>query len=108
VVWSEPKTDKLVLGCFVKIVLHHKTGMLSNKIRISALVRITLVSIDGIHDNVHVVGMTIEIITWADEDKLQADDCPLASACVAMTIFFRRIMWIMVGRTPMEVFETTT
>jgi hypothetical protein len=63
VVWSEPKTDKLVLGvpeCFVRI-LRHKTGVPSNSpIRESASVQTPLVSVDGIHDVVHMIGMSTE------------------------------------------------
>jgi hypothetical protein len=61
-------------------ILRHKTGTPSNSsIRKSAsLVQMPLVSVDGIHDDVHMIGITIEIVMWSDENKLQADDYPLA------------------------------
>jgi hypothetical protein len=61
VVWSEPKTDKLVPGCFVKTA-HHETGMPSDtSTRIS--VDPTYVSrfrYSALHGDVDMMNMSVE------------------------------------------------
>jgi hypothetical protein len=61
VVWSEPKTDKLVPGCFVRIA-HHKTGMPSHSsTRISGdSTYVSHLCYSAIHGDVDMMDMSVE------------------------------------------------